>query len=66
MEYLPTILIILSGLWVIFNTFWLLILFVNKFTKKKLIYNRITMIKDTIKINIIYVFIFFVLGFLLL
>lgn len=66
MEYIPITLLILSGVWVIFNIFWLLILFVKKFTKKKLVYNRVTMIKDTIKINIIYICLFFVLGFLLL
>ncbi|HAX02768.1 MAG: hypothetical protein A2Y45_04735 [Tenericutes bacterium GWC2_34_14] len=60
------LLFILSGIWLVFNVLWIIILFVRKKQKLNIPQEIHYHIKKTMKFNLIYVIIFSILGFLFL
>lgn len=56
----------LSGLWLIINIVWMIVLFIRKRRQLSIPQEIKFQIKKTMRINIVYVIIFSILGFLFL
>ncbi|MDY0294801.1 MAG: hypothetical protein RBQ71_03235 [Acholeplasmataceae bacterium] len=56
----------LSGLWFIINIVWMIVLFIRKRRQLSIPQEIKFQIKKTMRINIVYVIIFSILGFLFL
>lgn len=63
---IPMLLFGLSGLWLVFDIIWILVLIIRKKRKVQIPQEIKFQIKKTMRLNMVYVIIFMILGFLFL
>lgn len=63
---IPMLLFGLSGLWLVFDIIWILVLIIRKKRKVHIPQEIKFQIKKTMRLNMVYVIIFMILGFLFL
>lgn len=63
---IPMLLFGLSGLWLVFDIIWILVIIIRKKRKVHIPQEIKFQIKKTMRLNMVYVIIFMILGFLFL